>query len=114
MTIKDEKWLADNLGMLTDEVRGDVLKTVVVETEKTKRFNLEQQEQTRRNRENNDGFHAVRGAVVVTATIVIIVVAVCSYCAHKNEVEARVKIAEIQQCSNQEQPLPRKDPADPR
>ena len=62
----------DWFGLLSDEAKADVMKVQIAEHEKTRRTEVEQQEQTRRNRESNADFHFDRGMFIAVLGLVVL------------------------------------------
>lgn len=60
-----------DFNMLSDEAKAGVLRAQIEEHEKTERDRIEQQEQTRRNLHDKDGYHVVRALFVIFLLCVV-------------------------------------------
>ncbi len=84
--------LRNDFGLLSDEAKAEVMKAQIAEGEKTRRTQIEQEEQTRRNLHNTEGFHIVRGFFIIFLLCVVAGSTCVGY--HKIDLEdARVRAA---------------------
>lgn len=84
-----EEWLK----ALSDEGRAEVLKVKIHEEETTKRKEIEEQEATKRARFSTEGFHVVRGLIVVGIVTICLMASAVS-CEHIKSIQV-IKEAEL-------------------
>lgn len=90
--------------LLSDEGKAEIMKTQIVEVEKTKREISTQQELSRREKIGNNNFNIVR-MIMWGSLVVITWVVSCSYSSHfeskKDIEELRLKVFELEKFRQQ-------------